>query len=99
MVGHLIETEAMSTVSTSVAKLRRIPSDNKGKDNIYGKAFDGSIPLIIHAENKYDIMQLIKIKQDYRKVNFVIYGGSGAPQISFHCRALNIQFSLVSDSV
>lgn len=43
--------------------------------------------LIINTKNanytQYDIMQLIKIKNDYPKINLVIYGGSGAPFVSF----------------
>ena len=30
----------------------------------------------------YDIMQLIKIKQVYEKINIVINGGAGAPAVS-----------------
>lgn len=92
--------DATPTISTAVANLRKILSDNKGKENIYGSAANGSIPLVIHTENKvsltrtslsdtkktdsrkYDITQLIKIKQDYQDINLVIFGGSGAHLVS-----------------
>jgi hypothetical protein len=44
------------TVSKSVATLRKILSDNKGKDTLYGKAADGKIPLVVHTENKVGVL-------------------------------------------
>lgn len=90
------------TVSSSIAKLRKI-LDNRGKDNLYGKAADGKLPVVVHADNKvcssihrlpvhevgtyslrqYDILQLIKIKNEYSKVQLVIFGGAEAPAVSF----------------
>lgn len=86
-----------------MAKFRKILSNNKGKDSIYGRASNGSIPLVVYVENKvcysftllhplslvnmtnysqHEILQLIKIKNDYPDINLVIYGGSGAPFVS-----------------
>jgi len=76
------ESESISTVSTAIAQLRKILVENKGKESIYGKAANGSIPLIVHVENKYDIEQLIKLKTDIGDVNLVIQGGSGAPAVA-----------------
>jgi hypothetical protein len=37
--------------------LRQILDENKGKDNVYGKAANGSLPLVVHAENEARILQ------------------------------------------
>jgi len=72
-------------------------AENGGKDNIYGKAADGTFPLVVHVQNEvqsiiflltfranhnqYDILQLIKIKQDFPAINLIILGGAGAPLV------------------
>jgi hypothetical protein len=78
-----VATESTPTISGAVGKLRAILNENKGKDNVYGKAASGDLPLVTHAESKDDILQLIRIKQQYPSLNLVIYGGSGAPFVSF----------------
>ncbi|KAL2065685.1 hypothetical protein VTL71DRAFT_3355 [Oculimacula yallundae] len=75
-------TDSLPTISSEILKLREIIDENKSKDNIYGKAANGTIPLVIHADNEYDIMQLIKIKQDYPELNLVVYGGYGAALVA-----------------
>ena len=70
--------EGTPTISSEIAKLRKILKDNIGKDNVYGRAANGSLPLVIRADNKYDIMQLIKVKQDFSQVDLVLVGGSEA---------------------
>ncbi|EED16397.1 conserved hypothetical protein [Talaromyces stipitatus ATCC 10500] len=70
------------TVSKSVAALRKILSQNKGKDTLYGKAADGKIAVVVHTENKYDILQIIKIKKDYPKARLVVYGAAEAPSVA-----------------
>lgn len=71
-----------TTVSGAIATLRRILFENRGKDSIYGAAADGSLPVVVHAVNKYDIMQLIKLKQDYSKVKLAIMGGHEAHAVA-----------------
>jgi hypothetical protein len=44
--------ESLSTISSEISKLRRILSENAGKDNVYGKAADGAFPLVVHAQNE-----------------------------------------------
>lgn len=97
-----IGTESIPTISSEMTELRLILDENKEKDNVYGKAANGTIPLVVHADNEvltirigaqtltdvpqYDIMQLIKIKQEYPSINLVIFGGAGAPLVSSHSR-------------
>jgi len=33
-------------------KLRKILADNVGKDSIYGKVANGTIPVVVHADSK-----------------------------------------------
>ncbi|KAG4443289.1 hypothetical protein IFR05_001233 [Cadophora sp. M221] len=75
-------TDSLPTISSEISKLRELIVENQGGDNIYGKAANGSIPLVVHADNEYDIMQLIKIKQEYPTLNLAIYGGYGAPLVA-----------------
>ncbi|KAH7317715.1 hypothetical protein BKA65DRAFT_438774 [Rhexocercosporidium sp. MPI-PUGE-AT-0058] len=75
-------TDSLPTISSEVSKLRELIVENKGKNNIYGKAANGTVPLVVHADNEYDIMQLIKIKQEYPVLNLIIYGGYGAPLVA-----------------
>lgn len=48
----MIESEQTPTVSTAIAKLRKILFENKGKETIYGKAADGKFPVVIYSQNK-----------------------------------------------
>ncbi|RFU34480.1 hypothetical protein B7463_g1891, partial [Scytalidium lignicola] len=88
--------ETIPTVSTATAKIRKILFDNQGKDNIYGRVEGGSLPLVVHVENKYDIMQLIKIKQDYKSLKLVIQGGAGVPEVAEELAAAKIPVILTS---
>ena len=81
-VQELGATISGSTISGAIGNLRRILAENKGKDSLYGKASDGKIPVVVHAVNKYDIMQLIKIKKEYADVKLVIMHGHEAPLVA-----------------
>lgn len=75
-------TDSLPTISSEISKLREIIIENEKTDNIYGKVANGAIPLVVHADNEYDIMQLIKVKQEYPVLNLVIHGGYGAPLVA-----------------
>lgn len=85
------------TISSAIAELRKILLSNKEKDNIYGRAINGSLPLVVHTENKYDIMQLIKIKNEFRSINLVILGGSEAPAVATELAAAKIPLILTAN--
>jgi hypothetical protein len=40
------------TISSAIAKLRKILMENKGNDTVYGKAADGNLPIVVHVQNK-----------------------------------------------
>lgn len=73
-----ISRASTSTISSAVAKLRKILTDHKNKDNIYGLAAKGKIPLLVDVQSKYDILQMIKIKKDFPSVNLVLVGAPDA---------------------
>ncbi|KAL2013198.1 hypothetical protein VTN00DRAFT_723 [Thermoascus crustaceus] len=88
IIGQEVKASAWTpTVSSAIAKLRRILFENKGKDSIYGKAADGLLPVVVHSENKDDILQLIKLKRDHGSVKLVIYGGAEAPAVAHELAA------------
>ncbi|KAL1848622.1 hypothetical protein Plec18167_002247 [Paecilomyces lecythidis] len=82
--------EQAPTVSTAVARLREILFENKGKDTIYGKAANGEVPVVVHSQNKHDILQLVKLKRDHGAVKLVIYGASEAPAVAKELAAADI---------
>ncbi|KAK1984803.1 hypothetical protein LZ30DRAFT_585391 [Colletotrichum cereale] len=75
---------SVGTISTAVKKLRKILVDGKGKHNetTFGEVASGKLPLIINANNHWDIQQIINIKKDFPDVNIVIQGGAEAPLVA-----------------
>ncbi|KAL4789276.1 hypothetical protein BDV19DRAFT_397207 [Aspergillus venezuelensis] len=77
----ILYMSSMPTISSGVAKIRSIIHDAIGQESVYSMAANGTLPVVISAQNKYDIMQVIKMKQDYPAVKFVILGGAEASLI------------------
>lgn len=46
------ESDSIPTVSGAIGTLRRTLIDNASKDNVYGQAANGSLPIVAHVENK-----------------------------------------------
>lgn len=46
---------SVPTISSAVAKIRNILSDHLGQDNIYGLGANGTIPVVITAQNKVQV--------------------------------------------
>ncbi|KAM3066376.1 hypothetical protein ACMFMG_003117 [Clarireedia jacksonii] len=71
--------DTVPTVSSAIAKLGHILLDNVDKDNIYGSVSNGSFPLVVHVDNEYDILQLLKLKASHpTPLKLVLLGGAGA---------------------
>ncbi|KAL4922703.1 hypothetical protein BDW62DRAFT_196710 [Aspergillus aurantiobrunneus] len=70
-------TLKVPTISSAVQALRAILADNHGEENIYGMAARGKIPIIIHAENQYDIQRVLGIKEQ-PDINLILAGASEA---------------------
>ena len=82
VLGYMARSDATPSTSDQIGKLHKLVKDNKGKDSVYGKVADGNLPLIVHARNKYDIQQLIKLKREHKAVKIIILGGHGAPAVA-----------------
>ncbi|OBR14270.1 Carbohydrate esterase family 9 protein [Colletotrichum higginsianum IMI 349063] len=74
----------VGSISTAVKKLRKILADGKGKHNetTFGEVASGKLPLVVNANNHWDIQQIINIKKDFPDVNIVIQGGAEAPLVA-----------------
>ncbi|WYZ40666.1 hypothetical protein EsH8_IV_001007 [Colletotrichum jinshuiense] len=75
---------SVNSISTAVKKLRKLLADGGGKHNgtTFGEVASGNLPLIINANNHWDIQQIINIKKDFPDVNIVIQGGAEAPLVA-----------------
>ncbi|KAF8851484.1 hypothetical protein BDZ45DRAFT_808264 [Acephala macrosclerotiorum] len=96
-VGSASKSDKLPTVSSAISKFRQFLAENKGKDSIYGKAANGSFPLVVHAENEFDIQQLIKIKQETPALDLVLFGGGGAHLVADELAAANISVILTAN--
>ena len=59
----------ITTTSGAVAKLRLILEKNRSKNNIYGKAAAGSIPVVVHAHDKVSQIQYRVLQMHLLKVS------------------------------
>ncbi|KAK2031860.1 hypothetical protein LX32DRAFT_712463 [Colletotrichum zoysiae] len=75
---------SVGTVSAAVKKLRKLLADGRGKHNetTFGEVASGKLPLVVNANNHWDIQQIINIQKDFPDVNMVIQGGSEAPLVA-----------------
>ncbi len=48
----MIGADSTPTISSAVSKLRKILADNEGNDSIYGRAANGTIPIVVHVDSK-----------------------------------------------
>ncbi|KUJ07432.1 composite domain of metallo-dependent hydrolase [Mollisia scopiformis] len=96
-VGSASKSDKLPTISSAVAKLRQFLAESKAKDDIFGRAANGSIPLVVHVENEYDIMSLIKIKQERPALDLVIMGGGGAHLVADEIASANISVILTEN--
>ncbi|KAF9872698.1 hypothetical protein CkaCkLH20_09877 [Colletotrichum karsti] len=87
---------SVGTISNAVKKLRKILTDGKGKHNetTFGEVVRGKLPLIIKANNHWDLQQIINIKADFPDVNIVIQGGAEAPLVALELAKAQIPLIL-----
>ncbi|RJE23501.1 hypothetical protein PHISCL_04170 [Aspergillus sclerotialis] len=83
-------TSKVPTISSAVQALRAILADNHGEDNIYGMAAGGKIPVIVHAENQYDIQRVLRIKEEQPDIHLVLVGASEAHLVVDKLVRLNV---------
>ncbi|EPE36915.1 Composite of metallo-dependent hydrolase [Glarea lozoyensis ATCC 20868] len=89
-IGQNAKSASLPTISSSVHKLRQLLHQNTNKTNIYGRASRGEIPLVVHANDEYDISQLISLKHAFNTTNLILHGGASAHLVATHLAAASI---------
>lgn len=74
-VGNLGKQILLPTVSSQIQTLRSLLINNKDKNNVYGEAFRGDLPVALHTNSKDVVLQLIKLKMELETPYFIIVGG------------------------
>ncbi|BFZ63283.1 hypothetical protein YB2330_004404 [Saitoella coloradoensis] len=74
-IGQGGKDDSLKTVSSQIAALRSLLKDNEGKENVYGKAASGALPILIKTHNKDVIAHLIALKKVLSSIKLVIIGG------------------------
>lgn len=86
-------------VSRGVQKIRTMLEDGRGRHNetVFGRVATGRLPLLVYADNKYEIEQLIWIKKDFADTNLVLVGAMEAPFVAKDLAAAGIPVILTRD--
>jgi len=85
---------AVPTVSSQINVLRRILKANLDKENSYGAAANGALPLVIDTDSSDVMSQLILVKKEFPRVNMVVKGGSEGYLVADELAAANISVLL-----
>ncbi|RAH76511.1 hypothetical protein BO86DRAFT_393356 [Aspergillus japonicus CBS 114.51] len=104
-IGQTGKTENTPTVSAQIGLLRRFlagghhasssaPSSQTHPDDVdaevYAQVSNGTLPLIIHVLNRYDILHLIQLKRDFPDTNLILFGATEAPLVARELAASRI---------
>ncbi|KAK4868698.1 hypothetical protein LT330_006900 [Penicillium expansum] len=86
VIGQAARSDETPTVSSGIERLRQLLQAGQdaapGSTNIYARAANGSLPVIVQAFNEDDIAQLILVKREFQSVNLIVYGAHGAPLVA-----------------
>ncbi|KAJ5685084.1 hypothetical protein N7536_007703 [Penicillium majusculum] len=86
VIGQAAKSDETPTVSSGIERLRQLLQAGEdaapGSLDIYAKAANGSIPVVVQAFNEDDIAQLILVKREFQSVNLIIHGGHSAPLVA-----------------
>ncbi|OAD01188.1 hypothetical protein MUCCIDRAFT_146514 [Mucor lusitanicus CBS 277.49] len=84
-IGHAAKSDSFPTVSSQIAFLRQLFTDNIHANNRYGEAARGELPLIIMVNNKDEIASIIQLKEKVvPKARMAIMGGAEAHLLAPH---------------
>ncbi|KAG2228204.1 hypothetical protein INT45_010996 [Circinella minor] len=84
------------TVSQQIATIRELLSSptNKNNDNIFYRAAQGQIPVVVEADDKDEIASIIQMKRQFLaqgySVQFIILGGAESHLVVDHLAAIDI---------
>ncbi|KAH9231962.1 hypothetical protein K456DRAFT_1773020 [Colletotrichum gloeosporioides 23] len=85
-IGQEAKGDDTPTISSGVERLRQVIEEGQAvsvqPSSAYARAAKGALPVVVYTVNEDDISQIILLKRDFPAVNFVIYGGHGAPLIA-----------------
>ncbi|WQF90026.1 Putative metal-dependent hydrolase, composite domain superfamily [Colletotrichum destructivum] len=85
-IGQEAKGDDTPTISSGVERLRQVLEEGQqasGKTgSTYFRASRGSLPVIVYTVNEDDISQVVLLKREFPSVNFVIFGGHGAPLVA-----------------
>ncbi|GAA5808409.1 hypothetical protein MFLAVUS_011382 [Mucor flavus] len=90
-IGNSVKSSSFPTISSQIAFLRQVFTDNIQCDNRYGQAARGEIPIVIMVNNKDEIASLIILKEKYiPKARLAIMGGAEAHLLAAQLAQANI---------
>ncbi|OHW90077.1 carbohydrate esterase family 9 protein [Colletotrichum incanum] len=85
-VGQEGKGDDTPTVSSGIERLRQVlvvgQDSTASPSSAFARAAKGSLPVVVYTVNEDDISQVVLLKRDFPSVNFVIYGGHGAPLVA-----------------
>ncbi|PHZ15571.1 composite domain of metallo-dependent hydrolase [Rhizopus microsporus ATCC 52813] len=102
-LSFVIQHTGPLTVSQQIAAIRDLLISNIKKDafkNVFARAAQGEIPVVVQTDDKDEIASILLIKQqiakDYeREVNFVILGGAESHLVASHLSRLDVPVILM----
>ncbi|KAJ3948759.1 hypothetical protein N0V92_013015 [Colletotrichum tropicale] len=92
------EGDDTPTISSGVERLRQVIQEGQAvsaqPSSAYARAANGALPVVVYTD---DISQIILLKREFPAVNFVIYGGHGAPLVARDLAEAKIPVILTSN--
>lgn len=83
-IGHAFKSASFPTISTQIAFIRRLLTENMDADNDYGRAARGEIATIITVDNKDEIASIIRLKEQHlNHARIAIMGGAEAHLLAY----------------
>ncbi|KAI8376532.1 uncharacterized protein BYT42DRAFT_534964 [Radiomyces spectabilis] len=84
-IGEQWKCDSFPTISSQVAYIRQILTENIKENNYYGQASRGDIPTVIKVNNKDEIASIIRLKKShFPSARFVILGGAESHLVASH---------------
>ncbi|KAI8093884.1 uncharacterized protein BX664DRAFT_330873 [Halteromyces radiatus] len=94
----ILENIGTLTVSQQIAGIRKLLTTNAKENpatNVFAKAAQGQLPVVVQANNKDDIAAIIRLKQQLHSVQFIILGGAEAHLVADHLQRWSIPVILM----
>ncbi|KAI8970441.1 hypothetical protein BDF20DRAFT_891289 [Mycotypha africana] len=90
-IGHSVKSDSFPTISSQVAFLRNVFTENFKEKNYFGQVTRGELPLIVLVNNKDEIASIINLKRTVlRNAKVAIMGGAEAHLLASHLSEADI---------